>query len=134
MTTQKTIGNMTRKEIVAVPMIETRSVSCCGFVIIPTRKKFTNGYNRIEVVAIDEYRAPIGKCVVNADVLNLINYDHHSFAKTSKIQQEEINVEWIIDCIGKSGLLRVFTSQGVPIRILLGSGSVDIEGFKKGDE
>jgi len=130
--TQKSIFQMTRKEILAVPSVgsDPRIVECGCLVIIPTRKRHDSGYKIMEVIAVDENHLPIGKITTSADVLNLLNYDQYDLLKGELVPQDNILHEWRIDCMWKSGLLRLFKgSNGFPIRVE--PCNMNIEGFVK---
>ncbi len=130
MSEQKTIYQMTRKEILAVPRVDRNiyHVECKSFIVIPTARKHSSGYNCMEVVAVDENTLPICKAVVSTDILNLQNFGRDWRPIKENVPQDEILFEWRIDCLSKSRLLRFFKgNDGTPIRI--GCRNEQIEGF-----
>ena len=130
--TQKSIFQMTRKEILAIPRVERGVwwVECKSFIVIPTARKHDSGYNCMEVIAVDENSLPLCKATISSDVINLQNYEQNHRTIKEKVPQNEILFEWRIDCLSKSKLLRFFKgNDGTSIRI--GCSNMNIEGFVK---
>ena len=101
---RKKIYEMTRKEFEQVPYRESwdSEVKCWSLIILPTRRKHSSGYRCMDFVAVDKSNYPICRCSGCSDVINL-NYF---------TEQTQTQTDWNIDCLYKSGLLRLFSFRG----------------------
>ena len=88
------IEKMTRKQFDALPMIECYSPDICvdSLVLLPTRKSFGNGFNYYTIVPCQKGE-PLGK---------IEYYDTHSIFVSGNFERIGI------DCLSKSGLMRIF--------------------------
>ena len=131
--TTKTIYQMTRKELLAVPERENwiKPVVCDEFIIIPTRKKHSSGYNMMCIVACKN-SVPICLASTASDNLELINFNYLGNAGRYLLPQKEVLDRWRIDCLPKSNLIRVWSRQ--PITIGASGSDIDIMGYPKPQE
>ena len=88
------IEKMTRKQFDALPMIEWNSPDICvdSLVLLPTRKHFGNGFNYYTIIPCQKGK-PLGK---------IEYYDTHSIWTCGNFERIGI------DCLSKSGLMRIF--------------------------
>ena len=86
------INNMTRKQFEELPLIEDE-VYADSLVLIPTRRRHDSGFNLFDIVVCNKFK-PIGRCGLY-DTFSIMN------------MQEKYD-RYGIDCLHKSGLMRVF--------------------------
>lgn len=117
----KNINEMTRKEFEELPYRERfdSEIVCASLVILPTRRKHDSGYRCMDFVAVDAHERPICRCSGCSDVLHLYDWFRESFTK------------WDMDCLYKSGLLRVFSRENGNINV--GAAVSDMTLSKKGE-
>lgn len=98
---------MTRQQIDAVPLREDWSshVECKSLIILPTRRKHDSGYRCMDFLAVDASDKPICRLSGCSDVLHIDGIG--GFGKPSNYNFV-VPKGWSIDCLGKSGLLRIF--------------------------
>lgn len=111
----KTINQMTRKEFVAVPEREKwdEPVYCNSLVILPTRHRHSSGYRCMDFVAIDEKMQPICRCSGCSDVLDLNGIGGDRLLELHQEFDDDTLARgsWSIDCLPKSGLLRIMNKD-----------------------
>lgn len=101
---KKHINAMKLKEFYKVPYRECfdSKIECNSLVILPTKKLHDSGYRCMDFVAVDKHDYPNCRCSGCSDVLRLYNDFLYPYPKLEKLS---------IDCLLKSGLLRVFTDD-----------------------
>jgi hypothetical protein len=108
----KHINNMTRKELLAVPMktVSHEHIKCDSFVIIQTGKKHDSGYGKMAIIACDDLGFPICKTIDYADDLNLLMYDRYGKYSNPRTTtaQDDICYQIRIDCLPVSKALHVW--------------------------
>ena len=119
---------MTRKDFEQLPYRKEWNidVKCDVIVILPTRKKHDSGWRLMDFVAVRDGEA-ICRLSGSSDVLNLDGiggFGHNWYDKYNAVPSMIPPSGWSIDCLPKSGLLRVWPSS---VRILAGSGLSNFE-------
>lgn len=118
MNNKKHIEDMTRKEFEQVPYRENwnKPVFCSTLVILPTKIKHDSGWRCMDFVAIDKEGYPICRCSGCSDVLNLNGIGGDRMLELHKRFDPEVAVgEWSIDCLMKSGLLRIINRTRIKV-------------------
>jgi hypothetical protein len=101
---------MTRKQFEAVPKREKWSehITCDCIVIMPTKKMHDSGYRMIDFVAIKDGK-PLMRLSGCSDVLHIDGIGGSGYTREySKFVERKA---WSIDCLRKSGLLRMWVSD-----------------------
>lgn len=122
----KHIGNMTRKEFLAVPSRANwrETVECDSIVLIPTRQKHESGYRKIIAVAC-KGGYPLCRVTSVSDRLDLVGYDYLTTDRMAPLKS--VVESWRIDCLPKSNLFNIWTRR--TLRVGADGSSIDIEGF-----
>jgi len=117
MNIDKTASQMTLKEFKAVKMRESycTPVECHSIVILPMdgRSLHDSGYRSMDFVALDQKEIPICRLSGCSDVIHINgicgfgDLSSGSFAEFPKLIPP---ISWSIDCLPKSGLLRLFAA------------------------
>lgn len=118
------IQKMSKKEFEAVPELEHWSDTIDDFdslVILPTKRKHDSGYRVMDFVVVKE-----GKAIVRisgcSDVLHIDGIG--GFGKWSAdtgIPKSVVPKGWSIDCLPKSGLLRIFCNGSLTTGMVVSS-------------
>ncbi len=112
------ISKMTRKEFDAVPLRNWNDDigPFRSMVILPGRIKdmHDSGYRAMDFVAVDDKDKPICRLSGCSDVIDIegIGGLGKDWYKTPADKRHVPNTGWIIDCLPKSGLLRIFSGRG----------------------
>jgi hypothetical protein len=105
-----TINNMMRKQFEAVPHREKwdEHITCDCIVIMPTRKMHDSGYRAMDFVAIKDGK-PLMRLSGCSDVIHIDGIGGGGY----KRQYSDLvkRKSWSIDCLKKSGLLRMWVNQ-----------------------
>lgn len=100
MATNKTVNDMTRKELEALPHRKwSEEIVCRSIVILPLRRKHDSGFRCMDFVAVDDQNQAMGLLAGGSDVVHIDGIGGLKQIKHSA---------WNIDCLPKSGLLRLF--------------------------
>ena len=111
---------MTRKEFDALPYRDgddwSRNFECDGVVILPgrSRDKHDSGYRCMDFVAIRN-NYPVCRLSGCSDVIHLNGiggYGYNWLEKYEGLPSSVPPLDWTIDCLPKSGLLRLFCPRG----------------------
>lgn len=107
------INSMTRKDFEALPYRKSwnEPIICASLVIFPTRRKHDSGYRCMDFIAIDENNEPICKLSGCSDVLHfdgIGGYGHNWLEKYHSVPKQIPPSGWSMDCLTKSGLLRIW--------------------------
>lgn len=113
----KNVNEMTRKEFEALPYRKDWSipVECQSLVILPTRHLHDSGYRSMDFVACGIGGKPICRLSGCSDVLNfegIGGYGYKWLEKYNTVPKGIPPVGWSVDCLKKSGLLRIFPGSG----------------------
>jgi len=109
------IVDMTRKDFESLPYRKRNDMIICdSIVILPTRRKHDSGFRCMDFVAVVRNEP---KCLLSgmSDVLHLDGIGGNGFnwlKKYGKVPEVIPPSGWSIDCLPKSGLLRVFALNG----------------------
>ncbi len=128
------ISDMVRKEFDTLPTrgwnedIGTFS----SLVILPGRAKdiHDSGYRDMDFVAIDSNDEPIARLSGGSDVVHINGIGGLGqgwLKKYGKMPDQITPVDWSIDCLPKSGLLRLFCSHKISCGLALSSFEVYAE-------
>lgn len=122
---RKHINAMKLKEFYKVQYRECfdSKIECSSLVILPTKKMHDSGYRCMDFVAVDKHDYPICRCSGCSDVLRLYNSIHYQYPTLEKLA---------IDCLPKSGLLRVFADDFSIIGV--GAAISDMILYKAGEQ
>lgn len=95
----------TRKQLEALPSREKwdKLIECNSVIILPTRKIHDSNFRCMDFVAVKD-NIPICRLSGCSDVIHLDGISGNLL--TGKVPHP-----WSIDCLKKSGLLRLFTGQ-----------------------
>jgi len=110
-----TVDHMTRKQFEALPQREPRStpLMCTAIVILPTRRMHDSGYRCMDFVAVDDRNMAVCRLSGWSDVVHIDGIGGLSIRRRIGEKIPANPHGWSIDCLKKSGLLRLFT--GTPI-------------------
>jgi hypothetical protein len=102
--------DMTRKQFEAVPDREKwdEHIICDCIVIMPTKKMHGSGYRMMDFVAIKDGK-PLMRLSGCSDVIHIDGIGGSGYKKVYSDLVERRS--WSIDCLNKSGLLRMFVSD-----------------------
>ena len=111
----KNVNEMTRKEFEALPYAKwNEEVICNSLIILPGRAKdmHDSGYRVMTFVAV---LSNIPKCLISgcSDVINLDGIGGLGYKWLTKFVRKSNTTKpskWQIDCLPKSGLLRIYSS------------------------
>jgi hypothetical protein len=113
---KKGVHEMTKKELLAIPMRKTwnEEIRCRSLVIIPGNIKdmHDSGYRLLDFVAVDEHGFPICRLSGCSDVVHIEGIGGLGYRwqrRYKGVLTLTKPKEWSIDCLPKSGLLRLFT-------------------------
>ena len=108
----KDISEMTRRDFEELPYRESwdEEVECHSLVVLPTRRLHDSGYRCLDLVACQHEvafcRLAGGSDVINLEGIGGFGYRWHEREGASRFLV--VPVGWSIDCLKKSGLLRLF--------------------------
>jgi len=107
------INDMTRKQFEALPGLTRwdEIIEFHSLVILPTKRKHDSGYRCMDFVAVNKDGEPICRLSGGSDVMNIDGiggYGYQWLDKYNKCPDKVTPVSWSIDCLPKSGLLRLF--------------------------
>ncbi len=110
------VNDMTRKEIESVPYRKSRvgEIHCSCLIILPQRSIHDSGYRCMDFVAVDKKSYPICRLSGCSDVVHIegIGGYHYKWLDRYKTVPSSVPpTEWSIDCLKKSGLLRLFSTK-----------------------
>lgn len=101
---------MTREDFEKVPHRKwNEEVRCKSLVLLPLRTKHSSGFRNIDLIAVDAKGEPICACSGCSDVIHFNGIGGYEIA--SKFYNDVVNAEFKIDCLGKSGLFRIFLND-----------------------
>ena len=102
---------MTRKELEAVPQRKNwnENTECRTLVILPQRSKHDSGYRNMAFVAGDKDNNPICRIGGGSDVIHIDGIGGYGYSLDYKLPDKIKSKSWSIDCLPKSGLLRIFS-------------------------
>ena len=127
------INDMTREDFEKVPQRQNFMAPVPKFrrlVIIPTNEVHDSGYLCMEFVAVDEHDEPIVRMSGCSDVLHLNGIGGYGNWRISSIPRKITPITWRIDCLPKSGYLRLFCDNDLSC----GSTLSDFEIFVNSEE
>jgi len=110
------IRKMTRKELEALPHRKwDEEIVCDSLIIIPggARELHDSGYRLLDFVAVVKWK-PICLASGCSDVIHIDGiggYGYRWVEKRAGVPQLVPPVAWSIDCLPKSGLLRLFVDR-----------------------
>lgn len=133
------INKMTRKEFEALPNRQSFDSDVGEFdslVMLPMKYKHDSGYRCMDFVACKN-NEPIMRLSGCSDVIHIDGiggYGKNWFEKEGNVPRVVMAKGWSIDCLGKSGLLRIFVTGGFKITCGLSLSSFEIWGEKEKEE
>lgn len=109
----KTISDWTRKEFDATPEREWNADigEFDSLIILPTKRIHDSGFRCMDFIAVLDDK-PIAKLSGCSDVIHIDGiggYGYKWLERYGTIPQSIKPIAWNIDCLKKSGLLRLFT-------------------------
>jgi len=120
----KNIKEMTVREFKKLPGREhfDTPIECNALVILPSRHKHDSGWRMMDFVAVKD-EIPICRCSGCSDILDIdgiggYGIDGMSVGIFSELQQIKRSA-WKIDCLPKSGLLRIFCNYKLKLGLAL---------------
>jgi hypothetical protein len=130
------ITEMTRTDFLKLPHRHDwgKEFICRSLVILPMGRLHDSGYRCIDFVAVDKENEPICRLSGCSDVIHFDGIGGYGYNWINKAQGVPRLVEpsaWNIDCLKKSGLLRIFPSSG---SIICGDALSSFEIWKKKEE
>ena len=107
----KNINDMSRKELMDnIPYKKwEEEIICTDIIIVPIQKKHESGFRIMDYIACQNNKT-ICKLSGCSDILNLDGiggYGNDKLKKSTYITNR-LPIPWTIDCLNKSGLLRIF--------------------------
>jgi len=110
------VNEMTRKDFAAVPWRENYSdkVECDFIVILPQRSRHDSGYRNMDFVACRD-NEPVCRLSGCSDVIHVDGtggYGYNWLAEHDRVPDGVRPSGWSIDCLPKSGLLRMWSTRG----------------------
>jgi len=113
------INNMTRKEFEALPYVPWDApVRANGLILLPERKLHDSGYRCLSFIAdcCDDTLAKLGGCSDVTHLGGICGFGCENWVeKYGECPTSVPPVPWSIDCLPKSGLLRLFAPQHILI-------------------
>lgn len=100
---------MTRKQFEVIPHREkwNEHVTCDSIVILPTKRMHDSGYRAMDFVAIKDMK-PLCRVAGHSDVIHIEGIGGGGYKKEySELVERK---SWSIDCLKKSGLLRMWVN------------------------
>ena len=134
--TMKDVNEMTRKEFEALPFREDwgKEVICNSLIILPgkSRPLHDSGYRCMDFVAVVD-GTPICRLSGGSDVIHVDGIGGYGYKWSEKGSVPNLMPPsgWSIDCLPKSGLLRMFTHKG---KIVCGAALSSFEMYCKEEE
>ena len=112
---EKTLGQYTRKELELIPAREWNEDigEFNSLIILPLRRIHDSGFRCMDFIACDGER-PIARLSGCSDVIHIEGISGAGKDWFDKYKQLPNNIprrDWSIDCLKKSGLLRIFCSS-----------------------
>lgn len=112
---KKTAEYWTRKELEALPSREWHEDvgEFRALIILPSKRLHDSGYRIMDFVAVDKDNVPFIKLSGCSDVIHIDGIGGYGKYWINKRRSEFGKIEskgWNIDCLRKSGLLRIFSS------------------------
>jgi len=106
------VDTMTRKQFDALPFREGWStpVECDCIIILPTRKRHESGYRCMDFVAVRKNEA-ICRLSGSSDVIHIDGIGGYGKLVGNGLPKFIPPSGWSIDCLPKSGLLRMWPSS-----------------------
>ena len=129
------VQDMTREDFEKVPQRKNFMSVVKPFrslVIIPTDEEHDSGYMCMDFVAVDGHGEPIERLSGCSDVLHINGIGGYgNWRATEGIPTLVKPVSWSIDCLPKSGYLRLFCGETLTCGDALSSFEVYASGDKK---
>ena len=108
------INKMTRKEFEALPFREDwcKEIICDSIILLPQRTLHDSGYRHLDFVAVRD-NEPVCKLSGRSDVIHLdgIGGFGYNWSKGGHVPDIISVSGWNMDCLPKSGLLRLFCNN-----------------------
>jgi len=128
------IEKMSRREFESLPHRKwDEEIDCDSIIILPSRRLHDSGYRCMDFVAVkdNEPFCLLSDCsdVIHVDGIGgygIGGYGYHWLGKYKTVPNTALPSGWSIDCLPKSGLLRMWPSTG---RIKCGIGLASFEVF-----
>ena len=107
------VSTMTKKELLAVPSIPWgQDIICSSLIIIPGSgdKLHDSGYRCMGFIVVNEKNEPLGYIGGGSDVIHIGGISGGGIRTRNYTAFAELvpRISWSIDCLPKSGLLRLF--------------------------
>jgi hypothetical protein len=113
------IGKMTRKDFEALPLRKwDEETTCASVILLPYRTIHESGYRRMGFVAVGKDNIPICRISGGSDVVHVDGIGGYGKAwRDACITLPRLIPPsgWSIDCLPKSGLLRLWPSSGTMV-------------------
>lgn len=111
------ISEMTRADFNAVPMRDNwqAEIRCDSLVILPLRTKHDSGYRCMDFVACAK-NEPICRLSGCSDVIHFEGIGGYGYRWLQRFGRYPDTIrpsDWNIDCLPKSGLLRIWSRHGL---------------------
>ena len=136
----KNVNNMTRKEFESVPYRKRwdKPVVCTSLVILPgkSRPLHDSGYRTMDFVAVKNDK-PICRLSGCSDVLHIDGIGGYGFnwlEKYGAVPKMIPPSAWSIDCLPKSGLLRMFCNGEIVCGSSLSSFEIERRETSEGEK
>ena len=131
------VKDMTREDFESVPRRSNFMSYVKPFkslVLIPTDVEHDSGYLCMDFVSVDNHDEPIERLSGCSDVLHINGIGGYGDWRSTSIPKMIPPVPWSIDCLPKSGYLRLFCGQVLTCGDALSSFEVFANNGKKGGE
>lgn len=102
---------MTRKQFEALPYREhwDKHITCDCIVIMPTKRLHDSGYRMMDFVAVKDGK-PLMRLSGCSDAIHIDGIGGSGYERNIVYSNLTVKKAWSIDCLRKSGLLRMWVS------------------------
>jgi len=126
------VGNMTVKQFRAIGALPwDKEVRCQSLIILPLggrkRDLHDSGYRCMDFIAVNDDGTIMGRISGSSDVINIEGiggFGKNGLNRYGKVPDLLPPREWNIDCLAKSGCLRLFSGYGIICTEALSSFSI----------
>lgn len=127
------VNQMTRKEFEALEHRKwDEEIDCDSIIVLPMRRMHDSGYRCMDFVAVKDGE-PICLLSGGSDVIHIDGIGGYGYrwVDRGELPKTVIPSGWSIDCLPRSGLLRMWPNRGKKVRCGAALSSLEVYAIKR---